>query len=102
VRFAGDRLIRFEAKVGDVVVVPTSAEPGKPEPYPFGAALTALMEARGLTLREVAFRCRRAESTIRKTMRGGWVPPRALVVELAGALDIPEQDLLAIAGPDAG
>ncbi|MBU2669298.1 helix-turn-helix domain-containing protein [Actinoplanes bogorensis] len=102
VRFTGDRLVRFEAKVGAAVIGPALTEPGRPEPNPFGAVLTRLMEARGLTRHDMAVRCRRAQSTIVGVMRGASNPHRILLTEMAAALEMPEADLLAIAGqPDA-
>jgi hypothetical protein len=100
VRFRDDRLIRFEAKAGEVIIRPGLAAAGEPEPHPFGAVLGRLMDLRGISRREMAERCFRSQSTIAMLRAGVWNPDRKLVAELAAALDLSEQDLLAIAGLD--
>ena len=100
VRFEGDRLLRFEAKIADMVVGPARAEAGAPELHPFGVVLSKLMDNRGLSVEDVARRTTRAMSTI-KAARTGWHNPHPILVrEIAHALDIPEADLAAIAGVD--
>jgi len=101
VRFEDNRLTRFQAKIGDVILGPSSAAAGKREPHPFGVVLVKLMNRRGISIREMARRCGRAESTIRGVCSGGRNPHRILVAELAEGLGMPEKDLLAIAGLDA-
>jgi hypothetical protein len=100
VRFEGDRLVRFQAKVGDVIVGPALSEAGAHEPHPFGAVLRALMDNRGLSAKDLARRTYRAVSTIYAVHVGGRNPHPVLVREIARALDIPEADLVAIAGVD--
>jgi hypothetical protein len=100
VRFRDDRLTLFQAKIGHVVVGPGSAVTGAPEPHPFGPVLSALMDWRGISVKEMAIRCKRSMSTIMMVRAGVWNPYRVLVAELATALDMPEKDLLAVAGLD--
>ncbi|MEU4427844.1 helix-turn-helix transcriptional regulator [Actinoplanes sp. NPDC024001] len=100
VRFEGDRLLRFQAKIADTVVGPALGEAGSHEPHPFGAVLRKLMDNRGLSVKDVARRTYRAMSTIHAAQSGGRNPHPVLVREIAGALDIPEADLTAIAGVD--
>jgi hypothetical protein len=97
VRFEGDRLLRFQAKIGDTVIGPALTESGAHEPHPFGAVLNRLMENRGLSRKDMAIRTYRAVATIAGVQSGGRNPHPVLVRELAGALDIPEADLIAIA-----
>jgi hypothetical protein len=100
VRFEGVRLLRVQLKVGDVVVGPALAPPGKTEQHPFGAVLGQLMALRGLTDMEMAYRCKRAMSTIAGLRTGGRNPHRILVEEVAVALDMAARDLIALAGLD--
>jgi hypothetical protein len=100
VRFEGDRLLRFHAKVADTVVGPALAEAGAPEPHPFGAVLHKLMDNRGVSVRDLAQRTGRAMSTIHSARAGGRNPHPVLVAEIARALGIPEADLAAVAGVD--
>lgn len=100
VRFEGDRLLRFQAKIADTVIGPALAEAGTHEPHPFGAVLRRLMDNRGLSVKDVAVRTYRAMSTIHGARSGGRNPHPVLVREIARALDIPEADLIAIAGVD--
>jgi hypothetical protein len=98
VRFEGDRLLRFQAKIAAMVVGPALAEAGAPEPHPFGAVLRKLMDNRGVSVKELAIRTARAMSTI-NAARTGWRNPHpVLVQEIARALGIPEADLAAVAG----
>ncbi|MDG4808743.1 helix-turn-helix transcriptional regulator [Micromonospora sp. WMMD1120] len=101
VRFDDNRLLRFQAKIGDTVIGPALAEAGAPEPHPFGAVLRTLMDNRGVSVRELAVRTARAMSTIHAARAGSHNPHPVLVREIAGALGIPEADLAAIAGVDA-
>ncbi|MEV4020358.1 hypothetical protein AB0J35_58760 [Nonomuraea angiospora] len=48
VRFSGDRLIRFQAKIGDMVVGPADTPAGQLEPHPFAAVFSRLMDLRGI------------------------------------------------------
>jgi hypothetical protein len=100
VRFEGDRLLRFQAKVGDAIVGPALSEAGTHERHPFGAVLRKLMDNRGISVKELARRTSRAMSTIYAAQSGGRSPHPILVQEIARALDIPEADLVAIAGVD--
>ncbi|MEU7876284.1 helix-turn-helix transcriptional regulator [Dactylosporangium sp. NPDC049140] len=100
VRFKDNRLIRFQAKLGDVVLGPGTTAAGMPEPHPFGAVLSRLMDLRGISVKEMAPRCGRSLSTIGGIRTGRLNPHRMLVAELAEALDMSENDLLAIAGLD--
>lgn len=100
VRFSDDQLIRFQAKIGDIVIGPGSAAAGVPEPHPFGSVLATLMDLRGISVQEMAVRCARSMSTINMVRSGGWNPHQILVAELAEALEMSEKDLLTIAGLD--
>lgn len=100
VRFSDDQLIRFQAKIGDIVIGPGSAAAGVPEPHPFGSVLATLMDLRGISVKEMAVRCARSMSTINMVRSGGWNPHQILVAELAEALEMSEKDLLTIAGLD--
>ncbi|MEV4758577.1 helix-turn-helix transcriptional regulator [Micromonospora sp. NPDC049559] len=100
VRFEGDRLLRFQAKIGDMVVGPALAEAGRPDPHPFGAVLRKLMDNRGVSVGELARKTFRAMATINAARTGSHNPHPVLVREIARALDIPEADLAAIAGVD--
>ncbi|GAA4251729.1 helix-turn-helix domain-containing protein [Dactylosporangium darangshiense] len=100
IRFEGDRLLRFSAKVGDVVLEPAVAPASEPEPHPFGAVLARLMARRGLTVQDMARRTARAAATINGLRAGRWTPHRILVEEVADALELHRGDLLAMAGLD--
>jgi hypothetical protein len=100
VRLLEDRLLRWQMKVGDMVVGPALAPVGEPEPHPFGAVVRLLMESRGVPLAEVAHQTGRSMSTIRKLQDGRLVAERRLVDKLARALDLPAADLAVIAGLD--
>jgi hypothetical protein len=100
VRFEGNRLLRFQAKIADTILGPALAEAGTPEPHPFGAVLRQLMDNRGVSVKELAVRTGRAMSTI-NAARTGWRNPHPVLVhEIARALGIPKEDLAAIAGLD--
>jgi hypothetical protein len=96
--FSGTRLLRVEAKVGDVVIGPAVFPAGEPEKYPFGALLGSLMTSRGVSVTELARRTERAMSTIAAVASGYRPPSRSLVEDIAAALGIPAADLLAISG----
>lgn len=98
VGFEDDRLTRFQAKIGDVVLGPGATGAGKREPHPFGAVLASLMRLRGISAMEMARRCGLAVTTVRAVGDGAWNPHHAVVVALAGGLGMPEKDLLAVAG----
>lgn len=100
VRFEGDRLLRFQAKIGDAIIGPALSAAGTHEPHQFGAVLRKLMDSRGLSVKDVARLTSRAMSTIYAAQSGGRNPHPILVREIARALDIPEADLVAIAGVD--
>lgn len=100
VRFEGDRLLRFQAKIADSVVGPALAEAGAPEPHPFGAVLRKLMDNRGISVMDMARRTFRARSTVNGLYTGQRNPHPILIREIAPVLDIPEADLAAIAGVD--
>ncbi|WP_165945782.1 helix-turn-helix transcriptional regulator [Micromonospora sp. KC606] len=100
VRLLEDRLLRWQMKVGETVIGPAVAPAGEPEPHPFGAVFQMLVEMRGLSLREVAWRAGRADSTIMKLRRGALVPERALINQLARALNVPAANLALIAEVD--
>lgn len=100
VRFADDRLLRWQAKVGAAVIGPGIAPDGEPEPHPFGPVFRGLMEVRGLSVRQAARRSLRAESSINRLRAGNLIPHPALVADVARALDMPVEDLAVIAGLD--
>jgi DNA-binding XRE family transcriptional regulator len=100
VRFEGDRLLRFQAKMADMVVGPALAEAGAWEPHPFGAVLRKLMDNRGVSVKELAMQTGRAMSTIKAVRTGRYNPHPVLAREIARALGMPEADLAAVAGVD--
>jgi hypothetical protein len=100
VRFEGDRLLRFQAKIADMVVGPALAAAGAPEPHPFGAVLARLMDNHGISVRDLAMRTTRAMATINAARTGWHNPHPVLVREIARALGMPAADLAAIAGVD--
>jgi hypothetical protein len=100
VRFESDRLIRFQAKIGDIVLGPAHAPAGKLEPHPFGKVFTRLMDLRGIPVREMAMQTYRSMSTI-QMLRGGRLNPRpVLAKEIATVLHLSQEDIAAIAGLD--
>jgi hypothetical protein len=102
VGFAGDQLIRFQAKIGDVVLGPAVAPAGRPEPHPFARVLTGLMDLRGIPVKAMARETARSMSTIHM-LRSGRHNPDPLQVELiAKALGMSEADARVIAGLDHG
>ncbi|RFS82268.1 XRE family transcriptional regulator [Actinomadura spongiicola] len=100
VRFTGDQLVRFQAKLGDMVVSPAEGPAGQLEPHPFGAVFTRLMDAREISVRAMARQTFRAESTIRQLRDGRLNPHPDLAKEVADVLGISEADIRAIAGLD--
>lgn len=101
VGFTGDRLIRFQAKIGDVVIGPAVAPAGRSEPHPFGRVLTGLMDLRGIPVKDMARAAGLSMSTIHMLRRGH--NPNLLQARLiAGILEMSEADLRVIAGLDDG
>ncbi|KAB2388778.1 helix-turn-helix domain-containing protein [Actinomadura montaniterrae] len=100
VRFERDRLIRFQAKIGDMVIVPATAPGGRPEPHPFAAVFTRLMDLRGIPTRDMAEQTGRSRVTIDMLRDGCINPDAAFVKEIAETLDMSEADIRAIAGLD--
>lgn len=101
VGFTGDRLIRFQAKIGDVVIGPAVAPAGRSEPHPFGRVLTGLMDLRGIPVREMARAVGLSMSTIHM-LRRGHNPNLLQTCLIAGILDMSEADVKVIAGLDDG
>lgn len=99
VRFKGDRLLRFRAKIGDMVIGPGVTPAGQPEPDPFAAVVRALMDQRQISVRTLAQRTYLSIATVR-ALRDGWSPDPVVVERVAAALDTPAEELLAIAGHD--
>ncbi|NUT22573.1 MAG: XRE family transcriptional regulator [Hamadaea sp.] len=98
VRFEGDRLVAFQAKIGGILLTPASTPADQPEPHPFGAVLTTLMDTRGIGIKEMAMHSGRAMTTIHG-LRTGWLNPNPVFVrEIAAALGMAEADIAAIAG----
>nr|MDT0523137.1 helix-turn-helix transcriptional regulator [Streptomyces sp. DSM 41633] len=91
--FAGDRLIRFQAKIDDMVVGPAVAPAGQPEPHPFARVLTGLLDLRGIPVRNLARETGRSRSTIQMLRSGRHNPEPLLVQEIAGALGMSEADV---------
>lgn len=102
VRFTGDQLIRFQAKIGDMVLGPASAPAGRLEPHPFAAVFSRLMDLRGIPVKDMARETARSMSTIHMLRRGRLNPHPALAKEIAKALGMSEADINAIAGLDDG
>lgn len=102
VGFAGDQLIRFQAKIGDVVIGPAVTPAGELEPYPFARVLTGLMDLRGIPVKVMARETARSMSTIRMLRSGRHNPEPLLVQEIARVLDMSEADVRVIAGLDDG
>ncbi|MFI8515153.1 helix-turn-helix transcriptional regulator [Streptomyces sp. NPDC085460] len=101
VGFTGDRLIRFQVKIGDVVIGPAVAPAGQSEPHPFGRMLTGLMNLRGISVGEMARAAGLSTSTIHM-LRKGHNPNLLQARLIAGILDMSEADVKVIAGLDDG
>jgi hypothetical protein len=102
VGFAGDQLIRFQAKIGDVVLGPAVAPAGQLEPHPFARMLTGLMDLRGIPVKAMAMETARSMSTIHMLRRGRHNPEPLLTQEIAKVLGMSEGDVRVIAGLDDG
>ncbi|GCD96096.1 helix-turn-helix domain-containing protein [Embleya hyalina] len=102
VGFAGDQLIRFQAKIGDVILGPALAPAGQPEPHPFARVLTGLMELRGIPVKVMARETARSMSTIHMLRRGTHNPEPILAQEISRVLGMSEADVKVIAGIDDG
>ncbi|MDG4829050.1 hypothetical protein O7627_06985 [Solwaraspora sp. WMMD1047] len=104
VRFRHDRLIRFQAKLGDMLIGPSVAAAGGPEPHPFGAVFSRLMDLRGISVVEMARGSGRSISTIRGLRSGHLNPQREVLAYVPDVLKVSAEDLAAIAGldPDDG
>ncbi|WP_043465154.1 helix-turn-helix domain-containing protein [Kitasatospora sp. MBT66] len=102
VGFAGDRLIRFQAKIGEVVLGPALAPAGQLEPHPFARVLTGLMDQRGISVRAMAMDTARSMSTIHMLRSGAHNPEPLLTHEIAKVLGMSEADVRVIAGLDDG
>jgi hypothetical protein len=100
VGFAGDQLIRFQAKIGDVVLGPAVAPAGRLEPHPFARVFAGLMDLRGIPIRTMARETARSMSTIYMLRRGSLNPHPLLTREISRALDMSEADVSVIAGLD--
>jgi hypothetical protein len=91
VRFHDDRLIRFQAKVGDMVIGPSATPPGKAEPDQFAAVIRTAMDVGRISVRTLAMQCGLSMSTI-NALRGGWSPDPTVAGRVTAALGIlPEE-----------
>jgi hypothetical protein len=100
VRFESEQLIRFQAKIGDIVLGPAHAPAGQPEPHPFAKVFTMLMNLRGISIKDMAVQTSRAMSTIHRLRSGRLNPHPFLAKEIATALHLSQEDITAIAGLD--
>ncbi|MGA5454540.1 helix-turn-helix domain-containing protein [Streptomyces umbrinus] len=98
VGIAGDQLIRFQAKVGDVVIGRAVAPAGRLEPHPFARVLTELMDLRGIPVGVMARETARSMSTIHMLRSGRHNPEPLLAQEIAKVLGMSEEDVRVIAG----
>ncbi|GAA0445712.1 hypothetical protein GCM10009531_40750 [Actinoplanes capillaceus] len=96
IRIHGDRLVRFEVKVGDLVIAPGREPAGTPERHRFGVVLTALMTSHGISRREMARRCGLAASTIAAAM-GGRRPHERVITSVAPEVGMTVEDMTALA-----
>ncbi|WP_432103095.1 helix-turn-helix domain-containing protein [Streptomyces sp. bgisy091] len=101
VGFTGERLIRFQAKIGDMVINPAVTPAGRSEPHPFGRTLTGLMDLRAISVREMARATGLSMSTIHM-LRRGHNPDLPHARLIAGSLNMSEADIKIIAGLDNG
>jgi lambda repressor-like predicted transcriptional regulator len=92
VRFHDDRLIRFQAKIGDMVIGPGATPPGNAEPDQFAAVIRTAMDVRRVSVRTLAMQCGLSMSTI-NALRGGWSPDPTVAERVASALGIPLDEL---------
>lgn len=102
VGFAGDRLIRFQAKIGDVLLGPAVAPAGQLEPHPFARIFTGLMDLRGIPVGVMARETGRSMSTINMLRNGRLNPKPLLTQQIAKVLGMSEADVRVIAGLDDG
>ncbi|PRX59057.1 hypothetical protein B0I32_121161 [Nonomuraea fuscirosea] len=100
VRFTSDRLIRFQAKIGHMVVSPADTPAGQLEPHPFSAVFSRLMDLRGIPVRDMARQTARSMSTIHMLRNGRLNPHPVLAKEIAEVLGMSEADIHAIASLD--
>ncbi|MGW1186928.1 helix-turn-helix domain-containing protein [Streptomyces sp. NPDC002559] len=100
VGFAGEQLVRFQAKIGDVVLGPAVTPAGRLEPHPFAKVLTGLMDLRGIPVKAMARETARSMSTIHMLRNGRHNPEPLLVQEIARVLGMSEADVEVIAGLD--
>ncbi|MFC8360765.1 multiprotein-bridging factor 1 family protein [Streptomyces griseorubiginosus] len=100
VGFAGDQLLGFQAKIGDVVLGPATAPAGHLEPHPFATVLTGLMDLRGIPVKVMARETGRSMSTIHMLRSGRHNPEPLLLGEIAKVLGMAEADVRVIAGLD--
>lgn len=100
VRFENDQLVRFQAKIGDVVVGPAQTPAGRLEPHPFAGVFARLMTLRGIPVRDMAMQTGRSQSTIHMLRSGRLNPHPVLVKEVAAILRMSRADIAAIAGLD--
>ncbi|WP_030766732.1 MULTISPECIES: helix-turn-helix domain-containing protein [unclassified Streptomyces] len=102
VAFAGDQLIGFQAKIGEVVLGPALAPAGQLEPHPFARVLTGLMDSRGIPVKAMARETARSMSTVHMLRSGRLNPGPLLAQEIAKVLGMSEGDVRVIAGLDDG
>jgi hypothetical protein len=98
VRFKSDQLIRFQAKIGDIVIGPAHTPAGELEPHPFAKVLTRLMNLRGIPVKDMAVDTARSMSTIHMLRSGRLNPHPVLAKEIATVLHMSQGDITAIAG----
>jgi hypothetical protein len=98
IRFEGNIMRRFQAKVGDTVITPALRPAGIQDPHPFGPLLLDLMANRRNSTSDLARGAGLSMATVRWLGSGGLRPHPKLVQRLAEALGLPEADLAAIAG----
>ncbi|WP_197288525.1 helix-turn-helix transcriptional regulator [Nocardia sp. NRRL S-836] len=100
VRFESDQLIRFQPKIGDIVIGPAQAPAGQLEPHPFAKVFTRLMNLRGIPVKDMAMDTARSMSTIHMLRSGRLNPHPVLAKEIATVLHMSPEDITAIAGLD--
>ena len=87
VTFTCDQLLRFQAKIGDVVLRPADAPAGRPDLHPLAKGFTRLTDLRGSPVGEMARQTARQMFTIRMLRSGRLNPHPAVVKEIAGVDD---------------